>query len=89
MGSVALGSSASGGASNLGLDICYTYNNGSLQGGGQFILVAEPQNASSLHSLQRVFGPLAAGAYKFGLCYATTSGNWNKNDYVWNSVLAF
>jgi protein involved in ribonucleotide reduction len=89
MGSVALGSSSAGGATNLGLDICYTYNNGSLQGGGQFILIAEPQNASSLHSLQKVFGSLAAGTYNFGLCYATTSGNWNRNDYVSNTVLVF
>jgi hypothetical protein len=62
---------------------------GTLVGGGSFILVRAGQNTSSLHSLSRYFGPLAAGTYSFGLCYVTTDSGWNHNDYVNNLAIVF
>jgi hypothetical protein len=84
-GTVALGSNT--GAGNLGLDICYTVNGGPLQGGGSFILIAASAGNSAAHSMTRVLGPFAAGTYTFGLCYLTDNANWNRNDYVNNSVV--
>jgi hypothetical protein len=88
-GTVVLGSSSSGGASTLGLDMCYQLTGAGLSGGGYFVEIRTVQNNASAHSLTRIFGPLAAGTYRFGLCYATPNSNWNANDYVTNTVLVF
>ena len=88
-GTAVLGSNATGGASDLGLDVCYQPSGGSLSGGGYFVLIRQSQGTASAHSLTRVIGPLAAGTYSFGLCYATYDTNWNANDYVSNTLIVF
>jgi hypothetical protein len=88
-GTAVLGSNATGGASGLGLDICYKPSGGSLIGGGYFLQIQQSQGTSSAHALTRVIGPLAAGTYSFGLCYGTYNANWNANDYVNNTLIVF
>ena len=89
--SAVLGTSVQSGGS-LGLDICYTVNGGSLQGGLQYLQIQAPQNSSSMQSLTRVLGPFSAGTYVFGLCYRVSTvanSSWSLNDYIQNTVLAF
>lgn len=84
---VGIGTTAVGGANNLGLDLCYSEGGGPLSGGGYYIQVKQAQATTITHSMTRVIGPLPAGTYKFGMCFATFNGNWNANDYVSNTAL--
>lgn len=87
-----LGSTASGGASNLAIYPGYQLSGGSVLGMGGAILGLQcAQNTRQLYGIQWCFNNLAAGTYTFGLAASCGSGaaNWNSNDYGYITLLVF
>ncbi|MBS2027165.1 MAG: collagen-like protein [Deltaproteobacteria bacterium] len=82
-----LGSTASGGATSLDIDICYVSGTTLFTSGGGLFGERVAQNTRLPFSLTSVLSGLAAGTYSVGLC-GTTNGNanWNNNEYSYTTA---
>lgn len=88
----ALGSSATGGASELSIYACYQlFPAGALtrQGNGIFGLTV-PTNQRQLYAINWVFSGLAAGTYTIGMCGSSSNAaSWNNNEWGYISAMVF
>jgi hypothetical protein len=87
----ALGSTVAGGATDLGLAICYRLAGTAdiISVGGWSLGLRVPQNTRVPMGLTAVISGLEAGTYDVGLCGSTSSANWNSNEYGYTSALVF
>ncbi len=87
--SKSLGSSLSGGASQLNLYICYRLTTGTIASIGDGIWSSQvPQNTRLPFNISGIITNRPAGTYEVGMCgTSATPANWNLNEWGYVSAI--